>query len=294
MTSPLTPWHAANLARITRLLDPLRRLPSGLIYDQKTAANHLAVFKTGRQVELYFMDPRAEGSRSISGVMSRIDLDAPLVLLGTYAQAMMLSLVWKKSPAKVYLLGFGGGRIAMVFHHYFPEVVVEGTDVDRDVLDLSARFFGMEADARMRIFREDGRAYLERQEECASYDILLVDCFTGVGTHPLRLSTLEFYAECKRHLADGGVVATNLIEGDPFFDEKVATLAASFDVVYDFASEGAHVFFGSDSRRSPEEILTAARELAGRRRFEFPLEEHAKVLRRVDAGAAGPLSDLSP
>jgi len=103
---------------------------------------------------MYFSD-----GDKFSGIMSRIDLIHPLKLLGLYTQAIMLSLAFVENPKKIYMIGFGGGRIPMIFHHYFPDVIVESTEDDSEVISLAHKYFGVNEDNRMIVHNQDGRGF---------------------------------------------------------------------------------------------------------------------------------------
>lgn len=288
--------YVNNLSAINERLELLRSTPEGVLFKQRKTHYDILVIKTGSQVQLYFSGAESKiGEENLSGIMSRIDLDAPLRLLGIYTQVMILALLWQPDPKRIYLVGFGGGRIPMIFHHYFPNVVIESTEIDPNVVSLAKRFFGIRPDYRMKVFVEDGRKYLEKNSSNTSrYDMILVDCYTGVGKHPYALSTKEFYGVCKAHLATGGVVVSNLVRSDPLFREKMHTFLESFSYVRQYQSESVDVFFGSDHELIGPEVIRRAEEAYERHSFWFPFKELAKDLRPAISEHSGiTLSDES-
>jgi spermidine synthase len=214
--------------------------------------------------------------------MSRIDLTDPLKLIGIYTQAMMLSILWKSSPKKVCMLGFGGGRIPMILHHYFPNVVIKSVEIDPSVAEISKKYFGIETDSRLKVVIEDACQYLIDLPKTVIYDIILVDCFTGVGDHPFNVSTRTFYDLCKKHLKDGGVVATNLMESDSFFPQKVTIFFESFTNVYQFTNKDQHVFFGSNAcLGSQSDYIKRAKQVQLHYAFHVPFLKRARFLRSI-------------
>lgn len=266
-----TPWQEANLADIRLALRPGRTAPQGLLERRSRSGYELLTIKEGSQIQLYFA--AAGGSADVSGIMSRVDLNRPLRLLGIYTRAMMAALMWKPDARRVHHIGFGGGRIPMVLHHYFPQMVIESTEIDAEVVRVARRWFGVQPDERMQVFTEEGRAFLARQPETVTYDIILVDCFTGSGQHPYSLSTREFYELTRSHLAPGGVVATNIVGSDPMFEQKIATMQASFAHVWRFETEGADVFFGSDQPVGLDTLREHAERIFRQAPFSFPFVE---------------------
>jgi spermidine synthase len=262
-----TPWQEANLADIARALRPARAAPQGLLDRRSRSGYELLTIKEGSQIQLFFA---AGGTDEVSGIMSRVDLNRPLHLLGIYTRAMLAALTWRPDARRVCHIGFGGGRIPMVLHHYFPEMVIESTEIDAEVVRLARRWFGVRPDERMPVYTEDGRGFLARQPETVVYDLILVDCFTGSGQHPYAMSTREFYELTRSRLAPGGVLATNLDAIDPMFESKAATVQASFAQVWRYESEAANVLFGSDTPIGADTLRRHAELVSGRAPVSFP------------------------
>ena len=276
------PASVGSLIDIFERLQPMIAHPQGVVFSQNVGKYQILVIKSGSQIQLYFGKPSVDLQElNMSGIMSRIDVERPLNLLGLYTQAMMLCLLWNSSPRLAHMIGFGGGRIPMVLHYYFPELIVESTEIDRAVVGLATRYFGISLDDRMRVFVQDGRDYLKNLVSNIRYDVIFVDCFTGAGLHPYALSTIEFYQLCKSHLVDGGVIVSNLVASDPMFGQKVNTLVRSFKYAWRFEHENADVFFGSDRNLDREEAGKAADELHERLGFDFPFRDLARHLHRI-------------
>jgi spermidine synthase len=265
-----TPWQEANLAGIRRALRPGRAAPQGLIERRSRSGYELLTIKEGSQIQLYFA---ATGAPELSGIMSRVDLNRPLHLLGIYTRAMLAALMFKPDARRLCHIGFGGGRIPMVLHHHFPEMLIESTEIDAEVVRLARRWFGIRPDERTPVYTEEGRSFLARQPEAVVYDSILVDCFTGSGQHPYALSTREFYDLARSHLAPAGVLVTNLDASDPMFEQKVATIQASFAHVWRYRTEGANVCFGSDNPIGRDTLRRHAELVRRRAAFSFPFLE---------------------
>jgi spermidine synthase len=285
-----TPWQEANLTDIVLRLRPGKAAAQGLVERRSRSGYELVTIKEDAQIQLYFSG--AGGPAELSGIMSRVDLDRPLHLLGIYTRGLMAALMWKPEARRVYHLGFGGGRVPMVLHHFFPEMVIESTEVDAEVVRVARRWFGVAPDERMLVFTEEGRSFLARQPETVPYDIILVDCFTGSGQHPYSLSTVEFYELARAHLAPGGVLATNLVAADPSFEQKIATMQASFAHVWRFETAGANVLFGSDEPTRLDTLREHAELVFRRAPFSFPFVELLDQINECPpAGPAEVLTD---
>ncbi len=243
----------------------------GLLERRSRSSYELLTIKEKSQIQLYFAT--AGGPADVSGIMSRVDLNRPLHLIGTYTQAMLAALMWKPDARLVYHIGFGGGRIPMVLHHFFPEMVILSTEIDDEVVRIAQCWFGVEQGERMQVFVEEGRSFLARQPATVKYDIIFVDCFTGSGQHPYSLSTVEFYELTRSHLMPGGVVATNIVASDPMFAQKWLTMQAVFAHVWHCQTGVAHVFFGSDEPVGLDQLRVQAERIFRRAPFSFPFVE---------------------
>ncbi len=272
-------WNSENLTRIRKALLWVYSKPDGLIANQSDGIENLIVIKDKNIISLHFMDTKVlQIKTKVSDTMSSIDITKPLHLLAKYTQVMMLSLVFKPQPKKLYMLGFGGGRMPMIFHHYFPALTIEASEVSKGVLQLSQICFGIIPDKRMTISLQDGREHLATFPE-KHFDIILLDSFSGVGEHPNNLSTLEFYQLCQSRLSDDGVIVTNLVDNNPYFKQKVATFCTAFKFSYQYKSQGTYIFFGSNiDNFSTIEFKQKTRQIAAQYKFEFPIIKNSEYV----------------
>ena len=267
-----------NLAAIAERVAFLRDLPDGTIHECPGTMHHLVIRKIGTRLEMVF-----QGGQS-SEIISDFDFANPLDLYAGFTQVMTLGLLWKPEPSRIYVLGFGAGRVPMVLHHYFPEVRIESTDIDADVVAAAREFCGILPDERQQIIVQDGRQYLAERDPAIKYDIIMVDAFRGVGYSPPLLATLEFYQTCRDHLAANGVVVVNLLGSDYLVKEKIRALQSCFKALHLVAipTDGTVVLFASDNASLRHaELFERARMLLGRHGFVFPFAIHAVLLQEV-------------
>ena len=271
-------WQNENLKKIQKNLDWIDNLPNGVLYRKNAQIQNILIDKKENQIRLFFTDLRPSSVKPLSGIMSRIDIKKPLNLLAVYTQVMLLSLVWQKTLNSIYLLGFGAGRLPMIFHHYFPDLIIESTDIDKNVLDIAKKYFAIKEEPRQKIYNEDGRAYLENQEK--KYDIILIDCYTGVGRYPYPLSTKEFFETCRQRLTKDGVISINILESDPLYESKVNTLNSIFKNVYCFKNKNTNVLFASNGEfLDNNTILQRSTEIQKKYNFEFSFVEHVEYIK---------------
>lgn len=277
-----TPWQDQNLSAIEQRLAWLRHLPDGPIYDEAGGLQHIRIAKNGSHVQLYFVD-RASGA--LEGPMSRIDIDRPLGLLAGYSQAALLSLIWQPNPRRICVLGFAGGRISLVLHHYVPAVTIDNVDRDPAFATIAPAYFGIEFDERQRLAIADGREFLGHGS--ATYEIIVMDAFSDSGDQLDHLATAQFYELCARRLAPGGVLCVNMLRSDPHHAAKIKSLAAQFSAMQVAELKHSVVVFGSTHQRlAAAEIGRRAADLQRRHGFEFPFLARAAELRALRAASA--------
>ncbi|MCK5813220.1 MAG: fused MFS/spermidine synthase [Cocleimonas sp.] len=272
-------WNSENLIKIRKALLWVYAKKEGIIANHSDGVENLMVIKDKNIISLHFMDTTVFLLKSkVSDSMSSIDISQPLNLLGKYAQVMMLSLVFKPQPKNLYMLGFGGGRVPMIFHHYFPKLLIEASEVSEGVIQLAEICFGVVPDERMKISLQDGRKHLATFPQ-KHFDIILLDSFSGIGEHPNHLSTQEFYQLCQSRLTDDGVAVTNLVDNNPYFKQKVATFCATFKFTYQYKYKKTYLFFGSDVNNfNQDEFKLKAKKIATQYEFEFPYTENSDYI----------------
>ncbi len=283
---------AQNLKEIEARLAPVKAMPDGVLYHNPNSDNDILVQKTDGILYLYFH------AALDAEIQSRMEIDAPLHLLSPYSQMVMLSLMWQSAPKRVYIIGFGGGRIPMVMHHMLPSTQIDCAEIDGEVVDVAMRFFGIGTDARLRITVADGRKTLADHSAREPYDIIVVDAFVGLGSGPRSFATCEFFALCRERLTPGGVVVINLLDNDPANAQKRLTIIESFPLVMGIRDDerGNQVLFGCNSTGiSREEVIARAQTLQEGLGFSFSLPGLAERLRVLSNPAklfTGPAPEL--
>jgi spermidine synthase len=148
-----------------------------------------------------------------------------------YAPVALTGLSVCEAPRRVLIVGLGGGTLPMFIRHYYPEAVIDGVDINPDVVDAARRFLGFREDARMRGIVADGRKFIEETRE--PYDIIFLDAF-GADSVPAPLSTVEFLRSVRKALKPSGVAVGNIWsrEYNRLYDSMVRTYQEAFDDLY--------------------------------------------------------------
>ncbi|MGL5064725.1 MAG: spermidine synthase, partial [Microcoleus sp.] len=196
-----------KLAVFEKHIDWLRQQPDGILFQENSGDNCIAVKKIQSMLLLLLAD-RATLTTNVA--QSICNLNNPFKLIFPYARSVMLALIWQSHPKNIYIIGFGGGSIPQFLQHHFPEAAIECTDIDAKIVTVAQQFFGIQLDDRLQVTIQDGREYLAEQVASSKYDIIIVDAGFGSGYMPYRLATQEFYQLCKSRLSDSGVAVLHL------------------------------------------------------------------------------------
>ncbi|MEM7319579.1 MAG: fused MFS/spermidine synthase [Pseudomonadota bacterium] len=269
-------------AHLIDRLRPHRGLPDGLVEHRQGRFGQIVVAKEGNELFLVFCPSGVPlSNQALSGVMSRIDLTNPLTLTGVYTQAMLACLAFVPDPRQVYMMGGGGGRVPTVLHALLPDVTISGSEIDRDVLDLSCQYFGLEDTARISISCAEGKRDLSFYNN-DFFDHLYLDCFAANGRVPPELTTKSFFDMCRSKLKPGGVISMNFVDSDPKFAGQKKRFARVFDDVRSFQFKGTHVMFGRKAAQTDsDDLIEIARSLQDKLPFGFDLVNHVRQLHPI-------------
>ena len=281
-------WQITNEAAIRQRLRWLEDIPPGTIFFEPSGLHFIVVEKINNELSLILLEQVNFTSKL---VQSCLDIDNPLYLVAPYAQAAMLGLAWSREPQRIYLAGFGGGRIPLVLHHYFPKTIIECTEIDPTLIEVATKFFGVQLDERLRVTCQDGREYLVQCSQDIKYDLMFIDVVLGNGYFPYSLSTQEFYELCQSHLSPEGVVVVNLLNQGSFYSEKVKTIQSVFKYVYLCPLEvGNTIIIGTNGTFIDEsELISRVQSLQEHHQFPFPFLERAQ-----DVKMGSQLSEYMP
>lgn len=246
------------------------------IYEADAAHLRVVIIQHGSQLSMFFRDPT---TGQLDGPMSRIDHTRPLHLLAEYTQVMLLSLLWRPEPERIAILGFGGGRIAMLLQHHFPQVEIVGVDIDALFYQLAQEYFMLQERPGLRYVVGDARQVVATDR--GVFDCIIMDAFSDGRDNLNHLATVEFYRLVRKHLHQAGIMCVNLLRSDPLFTEKAYTFIRSFRHSAVLSLKHSLMLFGSDgwALRQPDAIQRAS-ELQNRHGFDVPLESHAARLQR--------------
>ena len=217
---------------------------------------------------------------------SIVKLGDPEHLELPYASVIPICLAFVQKPRRVLVVGLGGGTVPGYFHSQFPEMVVDVVEIDRDVLDVAKTYCGFTEDARMQVFVEDGRDFIESCSE--RYDIIVLDSFDA-ETIPRHLLTLEFLNAVRLALTPKGIVVAN-VWGRAInrqYDPMLLTYREAFKEVYifDVPVPGTKIFIALLGRQemTRDDLFERAREISKRSGLRHDISRAVKSFRNSDS-----------
>ena len=104
------------------------------------------------------------------------------------------------------IIGLAGGTVAGLMLKFYPDIQVDGVEIDGDVIEVGKKYFENNH-PNINPIVMDGRIYLQMTEK--KYDIIQIDAYRQPYI-PFHLVTEEFFQEVYDHLEDDGVLAINV------------------------------------------------------------------------------------
>jgi spermidine synthase len=155
-----------------------------------------------------------------------------------------------RPPASVAILGNAAGSTARSYGHFFPRTRIDGVDIDRGITEIGRRYFDLHG-PRLRLITADARPFLRTS---GRYDAIFLDAYREPEI-PWYLTTRDFFALCRRHLAPGGTLVANVSHGagaDELERVLTRTMRSVFPaVVRDRLDDATSLLVASTSPASP-------------------------------------------
>jgi spermidine synthase len=131
-----------------------------------------------------------------------------------------------RPPRTLAVLGNAGGTIARAYGRYWPDVDIDGVEIDPVVSEAGRRYLGLGDNPRLHVIDADARPFLRRTHK--RYDLIFIDAYRQPYV-PFYLATREFFELVRSRLAPGGVVALNVatVPGDTRLVDGIAGTAAT-------------------------------------------------------------------
>jgi spermidine synthase len=217
------------LTILVALLFALAGVPASaqqLLHQERSLYRNLFVTQSGDEICMLFRYPVPLGRESC-----KLKSD-PNKLIFDYTQMMLAGLYLNPKPAKLLIIGEGGGTIPTALQEMYPDMQIDLVEIDAAVDRVAKRFFDFKPGPKMRVVIEDGRVFVKRSRaQNPQYNMILLDAFDA-DYIPEHLLTREFLQEVKSILAPDGVLVANTFSNSALYDYESVTYRAVFGPFY--------------------------------------------------------------
>ncbi|MDX2141089.1 MAG: fused MFS/spermidine synthase [Chloroflexota bacterium] len=226
------PVIVAMLATLA-LSQPVRAALPGqtILYEDESAYNYIQVAEDTQGYRYLYLN-EGQGVHSqwhptqiIYGRTWDYFLAAPYFNNPSYTAANVES---------VAIVGLAGGTIARQYTAVYPDVPIDGIEIDAAIIEAGARYFDMNAEQMPMLATYTGDARYVVKNLPRQYSLIAIDAYRPPYI-PWQLCTVEFFQEVRDRLTDDGVVAINVgrtPEDRRLADALAATLLQVYPSVY--------------------------------------------------------------
>jgi spermidine synthase len=191
------------------------------------------------------------------GRQSCIDRRAPDRLVFEYTQMMLGALYLQPNPRDVLIIGLGGGTLPRTLEKLLPQAQIDVVEIDPAVVRVAQQYFSFQADERVRVTVEDGRAYVRRMLRTSSkrYQLIMLDAYEREYI-PEHMLTREFLSEVRSLLTPDGIVAANTFSSSRLYQNESVTYRSVFGPFYNLKSSN-RVILAAHGPLPPREQATS-------------------------------------
>jgi spermidine synthase len=215
-------WQVAAIAVGALIAIPTGAIKAaeGLIYETESTYQYVSILE------------RSDGSRVLQlneGVAVHSLYNPDSVLTGgEWDMFLVVPPLLGRPLERMLVIGNAGGTIARAYGELYPDVQIDGVEIDPDVTEAGRRFLGLGENPNLNVIQADGRPFLELTD--ARYDLIVVDAYRQPYI-PFYLATKEFFELTRDRLRPGGILALNVaaVPGDSRLSEAIgSTVVAAF------------------------------------------------------------------
>jgi spermidine synthase len=200
-------WQAATVAVAALVAIPAGtvKATAGLLYETESRYQYVQVLE------------RADGSRALKlneGVAVHSLWEPDSVLTGgEWDMFLLVPPLLSRPVESMAVIGNAGGTTARAYGVFYPDVRIDGVEIDPAVTEAGRRYLGLGDNPNLNVVTQDGRPFLQATDR--RYDIIIVDAYRQPYI-PFYLATREFFELARDRLEPGGILALNVarVPGD--------------------------------------------------------------------------------
>ncbi|HEC95181.1 MAG TPA: hypothetical protein ENI45_04355 [Thermoplasmatales archaeon] len=167
-----------------------------VVYEKESPYCYLQVQNTGEVKYLLANQGRGAWSKAVKGRF----------FTGKYWDYFLVATAFTNQTKDVLILGLAAGTTAKSYAAAFPNVSIDGIEIDPLVMEIGKKYFNMTT-PNLNPIVADGRLFVKTTRN--RYDIIVVDVYRDL-TIPYHMVTVEFFRETRRILNHGGVLSVNV------------------------------------------------------------------------------------
>ena len=185
----------------------------------------------------------------------------PKELVFAYTKMMLGALYLNPNPARVLVIGLGGGTLPMTLRDILPEAQIDVVEIDPAVVKVARTYFNFKTDPKMAVFEDDGRVFVKKQMRTeVKYDLIMLDAFED-DYIPEHMLTKEFLTETKSLLTPQGVLAANTFSSSRLYPYESVTYTAVFGPFYNLKLANRVIWTQNGTLTTLENIRANAQKL---------------------------------
>ncbi len=228
-------------------------------------------------------------------VQGAMRIRKPLALELEYVQRMMVWMLLRPAEQLTHghavQLGLGAAAITR-FCHGTLRMRCTAVELNPSVIDACRLWFRLPADSsRFELLNADAADFVADAARFDTAQALCVDLYDHDAASPV-LDGEDFYRDCHRVLADGGVMTVNLFGRDASFERSAARIAAAFGKAQVSSlrptKEGNTVVVALKHGVMPDRATLATRADNIERRFKLPAKKWLRMIRPMASVPAEP------
>lgn len=215
-------WQVATILVAALLAVPagVIKASPGLLFEAESTYQYVQVIE------------RSDGSRALKlneGVAVHSLWEPDSVLTGgEWDMFLLVPPLLGRPVTDMAVIGNAGGTIARAFGTFYPDVRIDGVEIDPVVSEAGRKYLGLGDNPNLNVVTQDGRPFLQATDK--RYDIVVVDAYRQPYI-PFYLTTEEFFDLARDRLKPGGVLALNVarVPGDERLSQAIgSTMLAAF------------------------------------------------------------------
>jgi len=240
-----------------------KKFEVNIIARGKSDYNDIYVMQKGSKRDMWFR------KKNDFFLQSRIDINQLDTLVLIYTQMLTSALLLQPIPTSILMIGLGGCAMSNFLARLYPDAVLDVVEIDQKIIDISKKFFYFHETPNYKIYKEDGRRFIQKMSGKKQYDLIYLDAFKS-GSIPFHLKTIQFYEDLMQVLSSEGVVGSNLYgKSNLLKSSDWKTFSNKFNQIYCFEDHDslATVLLASNRKK----VLTKSDFIRAAEEFPFLL-----------------------